>query len=142
MAGFMEHKGSTMKAAIPEIVYQYAEESAFRWHLRDYAVCAPHYSLNDLALLDDQIEANLDGLRIAGETGWDMCKTALEHGGAGEYFAASLLAFENSDNSRIQEVLVKGSTVSRLSRGIISALGWMPYEKAEPFIQQFLDSSF
>ncbi len=129
-----------MKTVIPEIISQYAEEAAFRWQLRNDSVCSPLHTLEDLALLDEKIEANLDGLCIAGEVGWDICKEALEQGNAGEYFAASIAAFKSGDESNIQTVLEKGSADEKLSRGIISALGWLPYEKAAPFIQQFLES--
>ncbi|MBW2737521.1 MAG: hypothetical protein JRE64_01460, partial [Deltaproteobacteria bacterium] len=56
-------------AVIESIVEQHAEEAAFLWLLRDAAVQAPHYSLNDLADMDERVEANNDGLRVAGEAG-------------------------------------------------------------------------
>jgi hypothetical protein len=55
---------------IPTIIEQHAEEAAFLWLLRDAAVRAPHYSLKNLADLDNRVEAHLDGLRIAGLEGW------------------------------------------------------------------------
>ena len=59
---------------IPEVVSQHAEEAAFLWMLRHEAAQAPHYSLVTLTKLDDRIEAHLDGLRIASEAGWAICK--------------------------------------------------------------------
>jgi hypothetical protein len=44
---------------IPIIVEQHAGEAAFLWLLRDAAVRAPHYSLKDLARLDDRVEAHM-----------------------------------------------------------------------------------
>ncbi len=125
---------------IPVIVEQHAEEAAFNWLLRDAAVGDPHYSLNDLANLDDRVEANIDGLRIAGDEGWEICKEALALEEAGEVFTAAILAFESQNTDRIQAVLEAGSDDPELSRGIVSALGWLPYLKAEKFIQSFLDS--
>jgi hypothetical protein len=55
---------------IAEIVSQHAEEAAFLWLLRSKAIRAPHYALNDLAKLDDRVEAHVDGLRAAA-TWWD-----------------------------------------------------------------------
>ena len=50
---------------ISSVLEQHAEEAAFLWILRDGAVHAPHYSLQDLARLDQRLEGHVDGLRIA-----------------------------------------------------------------------------
>lgn len=54
---------NTNRQTIPLIIDQHAEGAAFLWLLRDAAVAAPHYSLKDLAGLDNRVEAHLDGLR-------------------------------------------------------------------------------
>lgn len=69
-----------------DIVTQQAKEAGFQWLLRDRAVHAPHFSLEDLAKLDGRVEANIDGLRIAGEAGWEMCKDAIGAGGEGAFY--------------------------------------------------------
>ena len=76
---------------ITEIVSQHAEEAAFLWLLRSNAIHAPHYSLKDLAKLDDRVEAHLDGLRIAGELGWEFCKAARENEELGEVFSLEVV---------------------------------------------------
>jgi uncharacterized protein (TIGR02270 family) len=76
-------------------VEQHAEEAAFLWRLRDAAVQAPHYTLKDLAELDDRVEAHLDGLRVAGDEGWEISLEGLRYEEHGEVFAASVLAFEH-----------------------------------------------
>jgi hypothetical protein len=93
-----------------------------------------------LAKLDNRVEAHIDGLRIAGNEGWTLCREALAWEEAGELFTASLLAFESGDVDRIQEVLDAGEKSYELSRGIVSAIGWLPYEEALMHIQKFLDS--
>ena len=62
---------------IVNIVEQHAEEASFLWLLRRAAVEAPHYSLADLAALDERVEAHIDGLRIAGEVGQQICEQNL-----------------------------------------------------------------
>ena len=52
---------------IAEVVSQHAEEAASLWLLRSDALRAPHYVLKGIAKLDGQVEAHLDGLRVAGE---------------------------------------------------------------------------
>jgi len=44
---------------IEDILTQHAEDVAFLWLLRNTAVTQPHYDLDDLAELDNRIEAHL-----------------------------------------------------------------------------------
>src|SRR5574340_645416 len=129
-----------MPQVIQSIVSQHAEETAFLWLLRNNAVHAPHYALKDLAKLDDRIEAHLDGLRIAGAAGWEICKEALGQQEPGEVFAAAVLAFESGDENRIDEVLAVGGASVELSRGLVSALGWLPFIQAKLHIDRLLTS--
>lgn len=125
---------------ITEIVSQHAEESAFLWLLRSYAIYQPHYALKDLAKLDGRVEAHLDGLRMAGKPGWELCKAALGNEEAGEVFAASVMAFESGIESRIQAVLEAIEKKPELCIGAVSALGWMPFQQAAPHAQRLLAS--
>lgn len=135
-------KQENMKmAVIPIIIEQHAEEAAFLWLLRNNAVNEPHYSLSDLAHLDNRTEAHIDGLRIAGDEGWEICKETLTWEEAGEVFTAAVLAFESGNEDYIQTVLEAGSGDPELSRGIISALGWLSYPQAEKFIQLYSSSN-
>lgn len=128
-------------AVIESIVSQHAEEAAFLWLLRDAAVRAPHYSLQDLAALDERVEAHLDGLRIAGQRGWELCEEALENPEPGEVFAASVLAFGGSDADRVNTVIKAGLDSYETSRGLISALGWLAYPTIEPWIETMLQAN-
>jgi uncharacterized protein (TIGR02270 family) len=128
----MDHK------VIPSVLERHAEEGAFLWLLRDRAVGQPHYLLGQLAALDDRLEAHVDGLRVAGDSGWDLCRAALEDGGPGEVFTAAVLAFESGNPDRIAAVVKAGSAAPRRSRGLISALGWLSYDQAAPHIQKLL----
>ncbi|MCD4721613.1 MAG: TIGR02270 family protein [Desulfobacula sp.] len=123
---------------IPEIMSQHAEEAAFLWLQRNYAVHEPHYSLSDLTLLDDRVEAHIDGLRIAGNEGWEIVKDELAWEEAGEVFTASILAFESDIEDRIQSILETGSSEYELSCGLISALGWLSFDKINNNVQNLL----
>src|SRR6185503_665627 len=78
-----------------EVVRQHADEAAFLWTMRERATGQPHYSLKDLAALDERLEAHLDGLGVAGQKGWDCCRANMEHLGPGEAFALAVLAFRS-----------------------------------------------
>ncbi|MDG6025323.1 MAG: TIGR02270 family protein [Candidatus Brocadia sp.] len=124
---------------IPIIIEQHAEDAAFHWLLRDSAVYAPHYSLKDLSKLDNRVEAHIDGLRIAGEEGWKIANEVLAMEDAGEIFTLAALAFESGNETRIHNVVEAGSVSPELSRGIVSALGWLPYQQAEGFIKKLFN---
>lgn len=130
-----------MPKVVQEVVDQHAEEAAFLWLLRDGAVRAPHYLLADLVRLDNRIEAHLDGLRIAGEPGWEICARAMADGDAGEVFAAAVLAFESGIDARIQAVLNASLANPLKTRGLVSALGWLPLNEVEGLIKKLLDNN-
>lgn len=123
---------------ITEIVSQHAEEAAFLWIVRDRAVGAQHYSLRSVAKLDERLEAHLDGLRIAGEPGWEICKEALSLEGPGEVFTAAVLAFESGREKWITTVLEVATKSPKLARGLVSALGWIPYTQVKEQLLKLL----
>src|SRR5208282_4998183 len=115
---------------LPKILTQHAEEAAFLWLLRDQAVSARQFLVKDLARLDDRVEAQLDGLEVVSE--------ALEPGDPGAVLALAVLAFEQGDEARIQDVLTGGTAARDLERGIVSALGWIGYERARAHLKPLL----
>ncbi len=123
---------------VSSIVSQHTEEAAFLWMLRSNAIRQPHYALKDLAKLDDRVEAHLDGLRVAGEPGWELCKATLGNEENGEVFAASVMAFESGIESRIQAVLDVVQQKPELRAGLISALGWIPFDQVASQAQRSL----
>lgn len=125
---------------LPVVVSQHAEEASFLWLLRSYGAGAPHFRLSDLSDVDERVEANLDGLRIAGEQGWAIANEQLSNGDLGEMFTACTLAFESGDPDRITQVLAAIEEKPFLSRAAIGALGWTAHAKAWPRIQDLLRS--
>lgn len=123
-----------------EVVQQHAEEAAFQWLLRNAAVWAPNYNLKELADLDERVEANLDGLRVAGEFGWKLCEAQLAYNEPGEIFAAGVLAFETGADDWIQSVLEVAEADLELSRALISSLGWTPFRLVETHLHRLLSS--
>jgi uncharacterized protein (TIGR02270 family) len=131
---------SKSSAVIDEVIEQHAEEAAFLWTARDRAVFASSYSLRDISALDERVEAHLDGLRVAGPFGWQICDHTLEHAEPGVVFAAAVLAFDSGDTERIRRVLEIGCLTPELQRGLTSALGWLPFSKIEADLKDLLDS--
>ncbi len=122
------------------VLSQHAEEAAFQWLLRDEAVAAPHYSLSDLAHLDDLVSAHLDGLQVAGESGWDICRQELAWQEPGELFTAAVLAFASGLADRIEAVVTAATDSPEAAPGLGSALGWLPYDIAKPHLETLLQA--
>ena len=131
-----------VNAVIPHIIDQHAEEASFLWLLRDAAVSAPHYDLNDLSKLDDRIEAHLDGLRIAGDYGWQVCSENLQqHQEIGEVFSAAILALEGHSTERINQVYAVVEGVPETVNGLISAFGWVTKDNLQGKVSGLLLSN-
>lgn len=123
------------------IISEFADEAAFLWLLRTRAVDEPHFSLDDLARLDERLEAHLDGLRVAGESGWDRCRESLGDGNPADCFAPGALAFESGMPDRVQAVLDAVDNDPGKARALISALGWLSWEQVRPQLDILLASA-
>jgi uncharacterized protein (TIGR02270 family) len=111
---------------IIDVVEQHAEEAAFLWSRRDAATDQPQYTLADLGELEERLEANLDGLRVAGAQGGECAWAQLAAiGGAGELFVPMVLAFESRDESRIERGLAFAAGAPASWPGLSGALGWV-----------------
>lgn len=128
------------QSIIPAIIEQHAEEAAFLWMQRDAAASEPHYSLSDLAALDERVEAHIDGLRIAAQPGWEICSDALDEPDAGTIFTAAVLAFESSDNERIKKVIKAGSDSDETFCELVSALGWINQTQFAAMLTRLINS--
>jgi uncharacterized protein (TIGR02270 family) len=137
-AGFTPTEISTL--VNEPVVSIHAEETAFLWTLRNRAVDEPHYSLKDLATLDERVEAHLQGICLTPVIGRKYCKANLQNPGAGEVFAFSALAFRSSDVEWMKEALQVGCSSTRQLPGLISALAWIDYATVSPCLSRLLAS--
>ncbi|WP_437336357.1 TIGR02270 family protein [Sorangium sp. So ce394] len=126
---------ATLQASLCE---EHADQAAFLWLLRDRAARSAAYGLEDLAELDDRIEAHLDGLRLAGDAGWEACRALLQQAEGGEVFGAAIVAVHRWDLRGLARVLDVGGGAPDVSRGIASALGWTPLERVRRLLPGLL----
>lgn len=116
----------------------HAMEAAFLWSMRDAATRAPVYDLADLAVVDERLEANLEGLRLHGDVGWESAREGVEMGDAGEAFVATLFAMERRDLRGVAGVLDVTERRGALRKGIAAAVAWAPNELAGPVLAGLL----
>jgi uncharacterized protein (TIGR02270 family) len=125
---------------ISDVITSHVTEAPFLVGIRDSATLSPHYYLLDLTRLDHRLEAHIDGLRVAGEEGWQLARKELAWKEPGEVFTAAILAFESASPTKIAEVISIAAPTPNLACGAISALGWMDYHQAAPRIQKLCTS--
>ena len=125
-------------SAFANIAEQNASEAAFLWLLRSQAVTSPQYYPVDIRELEERIEANLEGLSTVGELGWQVCADQLVYEEAGEIFTAAVVALRSRNAARIKMVCELGLMTPAMTKGLISALGWVEADLAKFWMQRFL----
>jgi len=125
---------------IARIVSQHAEEATFLWNQRDAAVHRAHFTLRTVTALDDRLEAHLDGLRVAAEDGWKICKEVLPPEDAGAIFSLATAALESGLDDRLNEVFAAAAADPSFERGLASAIAWLAPVSAARTIPRFLAS--
>ncbi|WP_435635755.1 TIGR02270 family protein [Pseudomonas solani] len=129
-----------MNQPVLRVLDQHAEEAGFLAGLRDYAVRAPHYDLKHLRTLDGRIEAHLDGLLIAGLKGLDLLLKGLHPLATGEVFAATALAFMAGNGPALSTLAEHLRKAPDGERAFTAALGWLEWDKVEPWTERLLAS--
>ncbi len=122
-----------------DIFEQYAADASFLWLLRSIAIEQPHNNVRDILSLEQRIDAQLNGLMSAADTGWEVCEQALAQEEAGEVFTATIIAMRGHDPKRIQKAVEIGLSSEECSKGLISAMGWLPDSIVNPWTQRFLN---
>jgi uncharacterized protein (TIGR02270 family) len=130
---------------IPLILTQHAEDASHLWNVRSTAVGSADYTFRDLADLDHRLEANLDGLQIAGEDGWNVLKNEVGWRTPGDLFCATVLALGGVEPQPKYwaEVLASLREEPEFACGVVSGLGWLEFAKIDAPVDVLLaDSSF
>ena len=129
-----------IRAPIPVVVQQHAEDVAMLRNTRTFLVSAPHVKLHQLRRLDDRLAAHLDGLAVAGEYGSKLAAAALERPGRGEAFTATVRAIEDRDVLGLDRLLAIAEAVPDSLAGLISAFGWVTAASLRDITKSLLDS--
>jgi len=122
-----------------DIYEQYVNNASFLWILRSIVIEQPHYKASDLFELEQRIDAQLDGLMISIDIGWQACEEALELQEPGEVFSAMVIAMRSHEIRKIQKAVEIGLENELTLPGLISAMGWLPAEITNPWTERFLN---
>lgn len=130
-----------LAAYFPNICEKYIDDAAFFWQRRCYLLEAPNYTHQDLIALDNRIDIELDGLMSMPEDAWPLCEqAALEMPYADNVFVISALAFRSLDVRKIQVAVEIALANPSATKGLISAMAWLPGRLVHSWIKKFLTS--
>ena len=115
----------------------YAEEAPFLWLQRAAAVRAPNYTIDQLATLDEHLEAHIDGLRVAADEGRRLAEEAAEGGNPEDVFPAAVLALEVQDG-RFEAMVEQLQNAPEAVPGLVSALGWTEAARIGPTVRALM----
>ena len=119
---------------IPNVLSQHADAAAALAMDRFYALNSSDYNLDDLKTLESRLEANIDGLYIAGEEGWPHYEKHLAEGEYGEIFVISVLAIKLHNNKLFQLAFEMAGDDEELLNAIADAFIWLPYNEVSSYI--------
>lgn len=117
-----------------------AENAAFFWILHDQALRGPNYTLAKLIELEARIDAQLDGLLVHGEAGWNACEAALRFEAPGEVFTATVLALRSDNSQWLQKAIETGCRNQRAYQALLSAFSWLPRETVKSWIGKLIQA--
>lgn len=132
---------ATSSHPIAAVIQQHADDAAHLRHVRSVLVAAPHVKLHHLRRLDDRIAAHLDGLKVAGEFGSQLCDARLESPGTGEVFCVAVRALDERQVDGLDKVLAIAVVLPDALTGLVSALGWVSATDLKGIVSGLLASS-
>lgn len=127
---------------VADVVREHAALAAFFWAQRDtLAQDDPPPDPAVIAGIDKRLEANLDGLRIAGTAAWRFIIEQYEdYPEKGELFVAAVTAIEQGDERRIEQLVQLSRTFSN-ARGLCGAFEWLPPKVSAPVVRAWIDAA-
>ena len=128
------------REVVSSVIAQHVEDAAILHAIRSALASAPHVKLHHLRRFDDRIAAHCDGLRIAGEGAWPLCKMALELLSPGAIFTATLQAVQSKSLERLDRLLALAQSAPDAACGLRAAFGWLEPDELRGVVAALLAS--
>lgn len=125
---------------VEDVIAEHCEEAAFLWLRRSRTASSPRQRLPDLTELDHRLAAHLEGLTLANERGWAICREVLSLSLPGEAFVLTLTAHALNP-SELDAVVEEGTSDPTVVPGLVSAIGWLPIHQARMVTTRWQSSS-
>ena len=126
------------EAVIPEIAQLHLEEVVFLWQFRQRAVLSAEHTLDDLAELDERLQAHLEGLLIAAQDGWQLSADALEESGPGAVFASTWLRLKQGEADKVMALVEQTAQEPQCYSALLAAFGRVTSESLQGVVRSLL----
>jgi hypothetical protein len=127
---------------VPAVVREHAELAAFQWAQRDTLSQEDPPDPAVIAGIDRRLEANLDGLRIAGAAAWPFIIDQFEdYPEKGELFVVAVLALEQGEPRRTEQSVAFARGADTGARGLCGAFEWLPPQVTAATVQNWIDAA-
>lgn len=127
-------------ASIAPLVAQHASDAAFLWSRRRREIDGPFLDETDVGRIDQRLEANIEGLMAAGESGWRAARAQFfDFAEPGEIFVLGVVALRSGDRNAIEIALSAGNEMGASAVGSLSgAVARTPLSQLKPFVGKWL----
>lgn len=124
---------------IKPLVQQHARDAVFYWQQINIGRFSPLITSQKRHHFHQQLNAHLDGLRAAGQEGWDAAlKNYARWKADGEAFVCWLLALESDDQIHINILHnLPGINRSQLLRSMAETVAWIPEFQARLILERW-----
>lgn len=130
-----------MRRIVENVVYQHVENVCSLWLQREQAVEEPHYDFSDLVHLDNRLDANLDGLRVAGAAAGPMLEEMRAAGDEGALFGLAVLVLERGKPDAFAGLVAGTSDDGARLAELGSALAWVDPRHLGNTVKALLDGT-
>ncbi|TPM05436.1 hypothetical protein FJ960_13665 [Mesorhizobium sp. B2-3-11] len=127
-------------ASIAPLVAQHAGDAAFLWLRRRHEIDMPFLDETDIGRIDQRLEANIEGLMAAGESGWQAARAQFaDFAEPGEIFVLGVVALRSGEREAVEIALAAveeagGSALACLSGSVART----PRDQLKPFVAEWL----
>lgn len=122
-----------------EVVRQHAELVAFLWAQRDSWSAEDPPDAKVVAEIDERLDINLDGLRIAGAAAWSLLSEQYENfPEKGELFAFAWMALELDDGKRVEQAVEFARLAADDAKGLVGALASHKPATIGPYVRNWI----
>lgn len=129
-------------ASIATLVAQHAGDAAFLWLRRRREIDGPFLDATDIGRIDQRLEANIEGLMAAGESGWRAARAQFaDFAEPGEIFVLGVLALRSGERAAIDVALAAARQAGEIGVSSLSgALARTPRDRLKPVVSEWLDA--